>query len=332
MSLEEIYADLDKITRHQGVLNEEAVLGATTILALPRYVDSPNKATLLVEDIKHVISTIPNYPPPKGRDIKAWSVYNFHDWARRLFSLDEAGTALTHRRRFGRKAEPGGAETTWIHRAVLLRVASGLFELHADDRTSASGVAPSQGYRIESLRVARRIKRHSEESLPRRSPLWERLSLFPYTDTLEYNLRLLTPGTHSFVVPFPPRYTKLIGYDNQDQNLRLETTANDQAVPMLMFGSQREPGSLITIRAQHRPLMIKPSLVFPTVIYVVDQPMDELTLVVNMSRSVQDEYDWHIIRPEIVGDDISLAINKPEWSCKNPHVGWHYQLSGYPAQ
>lgn len=336
VSLEAIYDDLGRISRQQGELSEATVAVATTLLARPRYAASPNPAGLLVEDLERVIEAIPNEPGPGSKSLADWSALNFRSYARRYFSLDEPGATLTHRRRFGRTSEPGGSETAWMTRAVLLRVASALLVLEAEEAAPNPSAGRPRDYRIESVRAFTRFYR----DIPLPEARWRlfpdrRYLLFPFHARIEYTIRLSNGEREgSFDLPFPRRHTRLEGLSGQ-QMIGERSAERGPNVPIVGFRgrpaseSQRQSGGVVQFAVHYRPFFAKPPRTGIAVEYRVEQPVDELTLQVKVDFA-PFEYEWTVWGPD-VGTNGILPVDGPLWHTTTPKVGHTYSLFGDEA-
>jgi hypothetical protein len=329
MSLEDIYTDLYAIAGHRGPLDEDAVRGATTILARPRYAESPTPAAQLVEDLEGVIESIPNdvagddEEEQKGSALPAYASRYFRSHARRYFSLDGAGETLTRRRAFGRK-NVNGTVLTWTNRGVIYRVAAGLLELWArTDGPNATGNETSYGlcYRIDSVKAIRYIER-----------VWDR----PTRDVLEYDIRLLTAGPHILVLPFPAVSTILsvVSTERAAGNPKPQLIAvagQNKSFAAVVFGAQQQPGERVRIQVDHVPQGFRFRGNHAWSHYLVDQPVGALVLEV-CPRRPSDDYKWQVSAYGPVNSE-AKAIAKPSdgiWSCENPEAGWRYRLDGTP--
>lgn len=310
MLLEAIYSDLEAIAKKRGPLNEDAVRLATTILARPRYAESPSPSALLVEDLERVIDSIPNYPAPETSP--PWASQNFRDYARRYFSLDGAGQTLSHRRAFGRK-DPGGSVLTWMHRGVLYRVAAGLVELWAVGDSQDSNVSErTLGYRIDFLHE---IKHFNPDGSAR--------------NILKYELHVITSGPHILVLPLAAQSTTLTefdaehaGSDPKPQVVEVDGTAVSCAA--LVFSVQ-QPAERVRIKVQHTTRDSYPQ----THEHTIDHQVKRLVLEVNLPESSRNAYKWEV-RGSMPGSPDN-TIDEPSegmWACENPQVGKTYRLIG----
>jgi hypothetical protein len=341
MSLEEIYEDLDAIARHIGELDENAVRDASAILARPRYAESEEPVARLVADLWQIVEAIPNYPVPDGRTpSKEWSVYNFGTYARRYFSLEEAGTNLTHRRTFGGKLNAGGPFLTWIGRAVLFRVAAGLIELELDTVGGGLHNQKNEAYEIETVRVVSSF-RHGVTDTRRMAWLpfdWFRCR--PYVHTIDYAIRILEKCEwHTLDLPFPARGTKVMGSSGRT-NIGWNVTG-DQKVPCVTFcpvEGLSQVGDLIHIKIVYRPLVVRASLTIAAG-FRVRQSVGELILEIEPTGSrwsaQQDkriaEGEWTVAGPDVGGAGKRiLGVDDPTWRCVHPKRGV-YILYGDPA-
>ena len=328
MSVEDIYGDLEKIAKHVGSLDKDAVRDATSILARPRYTASVDPPGLLVDDLKSVIEAIPNYPVPATSANVEWSSYKFQNYARRYFSLDAAGQMFTNRRNFGRK-DPGGSVGAWMNRGVLYRVAAGLLALWAPDNDPRSNI----GYRIDRVRATR--------------DLYPGLLFDSKSDSLRYDLRLVVSGPHLLPLPLPARFTSLSTVVTECDDgtpkaqlvalggKRLAGLGGSKRVAAVVFGSQQPSGERVAITVERhtfedgspthpggRPTGSARSM------YRVDQPVSRLELAVDLQSS--KDYKWQVFKTahdELSGPPIDIpAVGS--WYCDSPEVGYTYLLLG----
>jgi hypothetical protein len=340
MSLEEIYADLDKIAKHQGKLDEDAVLGAAAILARPRYAASSNPAALLVEDLERVIEAVPNYPDPQGKPKEEWSSYNLRSYARQYFSLDNPGATLSYRRMFGRKGDSGGSLGTWMSRGVLFRVAAGLLELEINDLTSTPEATQSQDYRIESVRAIREIGKSRFASV---------------RDTLVYDLSVSTPGRHMLSLPFSLPYEQHLSaftYDGLDKHYSVKSQLVsvdrgrnfdtvifeipqqyvDESVRITVVSKPRIETLRTRLLAKHdhRWRLLSEHMAAK---YLVAQPMNTLILEVEVyPKKLADQFDWIATSGIDSPDEAEHAgVVDNTLRLDHPDIGRTYCLSGTPA-
>ncbi|MGE5700830.1 MAG: hypothetical protein ACM3VU_00275 [Arthrospira platensis] len=341
MSLEDIYADLDKIAKHQGKLDEEAVLSAAAILARPRYATSSNSAALLVEDLKQVIEAIPNYPDPQGKPKEKWSSYNLQSYARQYFSLDNPGTTLSYRRMFGRQGDPGGSFGKWMSRGVLFRVAAGLLELEVNDLASAPEATHSHDYRIESVRAIRQIGKSRFASV---------------RDILVYDLSIFRSGRHMLELPVSlphEGHLSVFACDGPNTRFAVKKTLISMVggrnfdsivfeIPQqyvnesvhITVDSKPRVETLRTrffAKHEHRWRLLREHMMTK---YLVTQPVDTLILEVDVyPKKLANQFDWvatsGIDNPHEAGyagvDDNTLRI-------ENPDIGRTYCLSATAAR
>ena len=319
MSLQDIYSDLERIAKHLGPLDKDAVRGATSILARPRYTASLDPAALLVDDLKSVIEAIPNYPVPKTSADVEWSSYKFKNYARRYFSLDAAGQMFTHRRNFGRN-DPGGSVGAWMNRGVLYRVAAGLLELWAPD-TDPHGTG---GYQTDRVRATRSL-----------SPG----PLFSKFEVLEYDLRLNVSGPHLLPLPLPTRFTSLetVAPEREDGTPKAQLVAIGGTRlagftygrrAAVVFGSQQPPGERVTIKVVGVTFVDDDPAGSARSAYQVDQPVSKLELEVNLQSP--NHYKWQVFKTAR-GEPDEVPIDTPvagSWHCDSPEVGYTYLLRG----
>jgi hypothetical protein len=202
------------------------------------------------------------------------------------------------------------------------RVAAGLLELWAEtdspdaaDSEAASGLS----FRIDSVRATRHIKRS-----------WS----FPTRDVLEYDLRLLAPGPHLLVLPFPRRFTTLLVVSTEraagNPKPQLVAVAGEnETLAAVVFGSQQQPGERIHIQVEHRPRRIKRTGNPVWSRYLVDRPVEELVLAVDLNEGI-DVYKWQVTSwgPITSNAKIIDAPRHRTWRCEKPDVGSMYQLYG----
>jgi hypothetical protein len=306
MSLEEIYSDLEAIAKKRGPLDEEAVLSATAILARPRYAKSESPCALLVEDLEHVIASIPNYPSPEASP--PWASQNFRGYARRYFSLDAAGQTLSNRRAFGRK-EPGGSVLAWMHRGVLYRVAAGLIELWAS-ADEPSTALPVPGHRIEALQV---IKHFNPDGSAR--------------NIVKCELHAITSGIHVLVLPLAAQSATLLEFDAEHLDSRLapqvvELDGIPKSSAAVLF-SVEQPATDVRLKV-NQPTRDTHT---ETCLLHVDALVEKLILEVDITDASAKYYRWQVRREQF--GQVETIAEPPEgrWRCDNPEPGG-YCLEG----
>jgi hypothetical protein len=340
VDVEEIYADLDRIARGLGELDEAAVSDATAILSLPRYQAVSNPAGLLVEDLQCVIEATPNYPPQQGATAEEHGSHNLRNYARRYFSLDEPGTNFTHRRAFGRKTELGGSLGTWMNRGVLWRMAAGLLAIQFEQLQAEADLEPPS-YKVQALTIERDIRTIAVEPNPvfqllRRSrrfhALYERFRIcsIPYKESLTYEVQILEERPHILPLPLPPRHLKLWPTDNRRDCLTSRATPNGHRVPRLAFGEQLRAGVSASFTVVHSPWVARGCSSFLRLDYIVDQPIETLTLEFEVRKPARYTWTaWHLwCGPEDEINEFSEtdAPDVPKKTFDAPPVGSHCTL------
>lgn len=326
MFLDDLYGELYAIAKHQGPLDEEAVAGAALLLG--QYDGEPNPRALLVADIERVIESIPldtgdeeergDGPPP------AYASRYFQSHARRYFSLDGAGQAISHRRAFGRK-NVNGTVVTWTNRAVIYRVAAGLLALWIEkeyDGDDVSGLASEEakprGYHISSVRATKYIDRY----------WWLR----PSREVLRYDLRLNSLGPHILELPssigttLPP-----VASTEPGRHSAAELVTGHRGLVGVVFGGLLSPGEGMRLRVDRRSHRFRLTPHRPEVKYRVNEPVDTLTLAVETHRS---GVKWEVVEEQYVNSDGTLqpaseVIDEPDgstWVCGKPKIHATYTL------
>lgn len=327
MSLEDAFDDLLEVAKHRGELDVEAVRKATTVLAWPRYAESADPAALLVQDLKRVIAGIATQPVDDEEpddaddDVEPQAAdKSLHAYARRYFSQEVPGSPFTYRQKLA--GDPGGGRK-WMSFGVIYRVLAGLLALQIEAAAVTAAISETsagRGYRIDSVRVLRDVKRSSR--------------LYPIREVAEYELCVLAGGPHLLMLPFPLEYTKLVtvaadrpGGHPQPQLVALNDDGRRAAV---VFGAQQDPGERVRIQAEHRPRKSRRSGVLDSVSYPVTQLIGELVLEVQ-PNTVMKGYRWTVTtQGPMASDHEEIAWPKSRaWSCCNPDVGMTYRLCGY---
>jgi hypothetical protein len=133
MDMDQVAAELRRVTEHIGSLDVEAVSSAEGILGLPRYAAAEHPAKALVADLKQIIAALPS-------DMKMP--------ARLLFSLSEKGTNISHRKKQSRVE---GSGWKWLRDAVLQRITVAIL---ADPDDNTMPLLGPSGFRVESLSIS----------------------------------------------------------------------------------------------------------------------------------------------------------------------------------
>jgi hypothetical protein len=133
MDIDQVAAELRRITAHIGPLNAEAVSSASTILSLPRYAEAIDPPKALAADLKKIIAGLP------GEMTKP---------ARLLFSLSEPGTNIDHRKK---TSGVTGSAWMWLRTAILQRIAVAI--LSEPEESSTPLLEPS-GFSVEVMSVS----------------------------------------------------------------------------------------------------------------------------------------------------------------------------------
>jgi hypothetical protein len=135
-----LYAELYRLTQDgDALLNPAWMSRAEHLLELPRYKSETDAAELLLQDIRDVVTAIPNSL------VDGEKATEFRDTASILFRLTP-GTLTSH-----------GTVIRWLRRAAVTRVLLGLLALQADrDESTGAASTPAIGgdaFDVEELRV-----------------------------------------------------------------------------------------------------------------------------------------------------------------------------------
>jgi hypothetical protein len=318
MSVERLYDELYEIAKHVGPLDEEAVQGAVSILARPRYANHPNPAALLVADLKQVIATIADDLHPEEAPGPESASRYFQHYARRYFSLEACGQQIDHRRAFGRPNKKGTV-FTWMNRGVIFRVAAGLLDLWAETTAEHAPSLPGDGggYRIEMVQASRGLPPHGPGAVQ---------------DRLEYDIETLRPDPQVIILPLPRRWTTVSALTDAEivhpPPQPVTVTAHRKHFTAVVFGAH-EPGAHLRIVATHVSWRTrgKPRVAFP-----VDQPINQLVLRVESGHS-PEKFRWEVAFMTILGDRTVLERSDDNlWVCQEPRVGIAYELTGFTQE
>ncbi len=328
IDIELLYGELYAIAKHQGPLDEGAVTGATSLLALPRYARAePSPAGRLVEDLKLVIAGVSTDTRPND-DVAAepWASRFFQSYARRYFSLDAPGEAITKRRAFWnvmgltgtvREAKVEGITATWMTRGVVYRVAAGLLALWAEaDSQSLLDAADglNGGYHIQRVRVTRQLQANGRGV---------------GQDHIIYDIDILRPGPQLLILPFPRKLTTISPFLDSEivrpPPQLITVTMHRKRIAAVVFGAHK-PGTRLRLIVQH----VRHQLRAPTAIFFpVDQPIDLLGLQVERNGRSPTELRWEATSTNTLGEETVLerSVSNP-WFYHRPAIGLGYQLTG----